>query len=256
MKRFVVTTSHKPKREQVVLARRIADELNCRYVSRRRLSDIKDEIDFYYVVEKERVVLRFGNEVLFFHPSMAKVRYINIKKGMGDHLIEALKLEGNELILDATFGLGSEAILMANFLKDGKVVGLEASKHIYTIVKYGFKFYKPKEKWITKALKKIEILNEDFKSFIRKSKDKSFDIVYCDPMFENPIYESDSMNPLRPFAVYDTVDEEDVEEMLRVARKRIVLKSRVGDGLFERIKVDEIIGGKRLIMYGVIEVKG
>ena len=240
----------------MILAKRMADELGCRYINRRRLSEIKDDLDFYYVVEKDRVVLRFKGGVLFFHPSMAKVRYINIKKGMGDHLIEALNLDGNELVLDTTFGLGSEAILMAHFLKDGKVIGLEASKHIYTIVKYGFEFYKPKERWMAEAMKRIEILNEDFKEFIRRCEDKSFDIVYCDPMFENPIYESDSMNPLRPFAVYDTIDEEDLKEMLRISRKRVVLKSRIGDGLFDRIKVDKVVKGRRLIMYGVIEVEG
>jgi len=62
------------------------------------------------------------------------------------------------------------------------------------------------------------------------------------------------MNPLRPFAVYDTVTDKDVEEMLRVARRKVVLKAHALDSLFDRIKVDRITGSKKSqVLYGVIE---
>jgi hypothetical protein len=72
-------------------------------------------------------------------------------------------------------------------------------------------------------------------------------------MFENPVYESSAMNPLRPFAVYDTVNEEDIEEMLRIAKKKVILKSHVKDSLFKRIRVDELKGSRKSgVLYGVI----
>lgn len=177
----------------------------------------------------------------------------NIRSGQKDYLIESLQPEGNEIVLDTTFGLGSEAILMAAFLPEGKVIGLEGSIHIYTIVKYGMENFETDIRWLKDALKRIELYHANFKEYIRSQPDNSFDVVYCDPMFENPVYESSAMNPLRPFAVYDTVNEEDIEEMLRIAKKKVILKSHVKDSLFKRIRVDELKGSRKSgVLYGVI----
>lgn len=257
MNRFVVTTSHKSTKEQVIIAKNLSEKFGAPYIPRRRLSELveKGKVDFYYVVEaNDRLVIRWKGGQFFFHPSVAKVRMKNLQNGGRDYLIEALQLEGSETVLDATFGLGAEAILMAAFLPRGKVIGLEKSVHIYRIVRHGLQNYKPNAKWIEHAMKRIELYNEDMKEFIRKAPDNSYDIVYCDPMFENPKYESSAMNPLRPFASYDTIDEKDVEEMLRIARKRVVLKSHEDDTLFERIKAQKIIGSKKSrVIYGIIE---
>ncbi len=256
MKEFVVTTSHRPRREQVEKAIALAKELGTEYVPRKDLKRIESEIDFYYVVESSgRVLIRWSEGELFFHPSVAKVRMKNLRLGR-DYLVEALDPEGDEIVLDTTFGLGSEAILMAAFLPRGKVVGLEKSVHIYTVVREGMRLYKSKVKWIDDAIKRIELLHADFKEFIRSQPDGSYDVVYCDPMFENPRYESSSMNPLRPFASYDTISDEDVEEMVRIARKRVIIKSHVEDGLFKRIRVDREMGSKKSgVIYGIIEIR-
>ncbi|MDI3471913.1 MAG: hypothetical protein PWQ20_561 [Thermotogaceae bacterium] len=252
MKKFAVTTSYKPNQQQITLAKKIANELSCDYIPRKKIKDFN--LDFFYVVEKdERLVIRKKGFELFFHPSIAKVRFLNIKKGLKDYLIESLNPSGNEIVLDLTFGLGSEAILMANFLPDGKVIGIEGSIHIYTIVKYGLKNYKDSSNWINNALKRIELYHGNFKEMIKNYPENSFDVVYCDPMFENPVFESSAMNPLRGFALYDSVNESDVENMLRIARKKVILKSRVGDSMFDKIKVDKILKGKNsVIIYGVI----
>ena len=253
----MVTTSHNPSRDQIDLAKDLAKRLNTKYVNRRHLSDYKkkEKVDFYYVVESDgRIVIRWSDGELFFHPSVAKIRMKNIQNGGRDYLIEALSLDGDEVVLDTTFGLGTEAILIAAFLPRGRVVGIEKSIHIYTVVSDGMKRYKPKVKWIGEALKRIDLTHADMKKFIREAEDDSYDIVYCDPMFENPKYESSSMNPLRPFASYDTVNEDDVKHMLRIARKRVVLKANEKDSLFERIRVDKIMGSKKSgVLYGVIE---
>uniref|UniRef100_A0A832MPD3 Class I SAM-dependent methyltransferase n=1 Tax=Pseudothermotoga hypogea TaxID=57487 RepID=A0A832MPD3_9THEM len=253
-----VTTSHKPTKEQALKAKQLARELNLPYIPRRSFRDLLEVVgsDYCYVVESDRIVVKYREGSLFFHPSTAKVRMRNVRKGLKDHLIECLQLKGNEWILDTTFGLGAEAILMAGFLKDGKVVGLEASTPIYIVVREGLKNYRDKEDWVNDAMRRIEILNIDYRKYLANCSDDSFDIVYCDPMFENPVYESSSMNPLRPFAVYDTVTDEDIEEMLRVARKRVVLKAHAFDSLFDRIRVDRITGSRKSqVLYGVIEKK-
>lgn len=251
-----VTTSHKPTKEQVLRAKQLSEELRLPYLSRRNHPNLMEVIkdDYCYVVEADRIVVKYKGGSLFFHPSTAKVRMRNVKKGLKDHLIECLELKGDELILDTTFGLGAEAILIAGFLKSGKILGLEASTPIYVVVREGLRTYRDKEEWINIAMTKIELVNCDFRTYLSKCSDDSFDVVYCDPMFENPVYESSSMNPLRPFAVYDTVTDSDVKEMIRVARKKVVLKAHAKDSMFERISVDRITGSKKSqVLYGVIE---
>ncbi len=125
MESFVVTTSYNPSREQIAIAKELARKLNAKYVNRRHLSDYRkrEKVDFYYVVESNgRIVIRWDSGELFFHPSVAKIRMKNLRNGGRDYLIEALNLDGNEIVLDATFGLGTEAILIAAFLPKGKII--------------------------------------------------------------------------------------------------------------------------------------
>jgi len=259
---FIITTSHKPDAKIAAEARKIAAELGVPYVSRRKLKDYLKfkPVDFYYVLNRNnQLSINYGEQKFFFHPSMAKLRLKNFRDGQRDHLLESLELKGDELVLDTTFGLGSEAILMAHFLTQGKVIGLEASPHIYRVVKHGLKHYPFQYQWMRDAVSRIVLINVDLKKFIRKVADNAYDIVYCDPMFEVPQYSSSSLNPLRPFAIYDPIVEEDVLEMLRIAKKRVVLKTRDTDSLFDSlktIKFDRISGGKSSgVLYGVIEKK-
>eukprot|EP00828_Plagiopyla_frontata_P004153 TRINITY_DN11452_c0_g1_i5.p4 TRINITY_DN11452_c0_g1~~TRINITY_DN11452_c0_g1_i5.p4 ORF type:complete len:191 (-),score=12.00 TRINITY_DN11452_c0_g1_i5:15-587(-) len=128
---FVVTTANKPDRELVLKARRIARELDARYVSRRKLAEYREDnpLDFYYSVEKERLVIRWDeNGTFFFHPSSSKMRMRNIRNKQRDYLIETLNLKGDETILDLTLGLGSEAILMGAYLETGKIIEKKKKK--------------------------------------------------------------------------------------------------------------------------------
>ncbi|CCU86074.1 MULTISPECIES: class I SAM-dependent methyltransferase [Mesotoga] len=259
--RFVVTTSHKPTREEVVNARTLAEELGVKYVSRGRLREFEKEspVDFYYVFDKNgQLSIKAGESVFFFHPGMSKVRYKNIKLQNSDYLINSMELHGEEIVLDTTFGLGNEALLIAHFLPRGKVVGLEASEHIFRVVSHGLRNYPYTDEWIREASTRIELHNIDLREFVKSCADNSYDIVYCDPMFDRPQLSSHSINPLRPFAVYERIIRSDVDEMIRVASKRFIIKSRTRDTLFEELGLhfDRLWGSKKSgVLYGVIEKK-
>ncbi len=253
----MVTTAHKASVIMEENAVKLAEELGTIYIPRRQFREYirKNTVDFYYVVEDKRLVIRCNDERLFFHPSLAKVRRKNIKMGQRDYLLEALELKGNERILDGTLGLASEAILIADSLNDeGSIIGLEGSKHIYTIVKWGMERYEGEE-WIVIALKRISIHNTLFLKFASSQPDDSFDIVYLDPMFEHPNMASSSMNPMRAFAIYDGITSRDIEEAKRIAKKKVVIKSKMSDSLFKRIHVDRIMGSRKSgVLYGVIDL--
>ncbi|QTA37894.1 class I SAM-dependent methyltransferase [Thermosipho ferrireducens] len=258
--KYVVTTSYRPTKECVRIAHKLANKFDAKYINRRHVNEKLEKglIDFYYVVEKDlTLAIKWKNGEFFFHQGISKIRMENIKNGHKDYLIESINPSPDDVIYDATFGLGSEAILLSAFVPDGKVIGTEGSIHIYRVVKWGLKYYKTNVEWIKDALKRIELHYGNYKTFIKNVPDKHFDIVYCDPMFENPIYESSSLNPLRTFAVYDPLNFEDIEEMIRIAKKRVVIKTLTRDALFDKIKSlfnRTYLSKKSGVIYGVIEL--
>ncbi len=248
---MVVTTAHKPDQQQVNRAKSLSVQLECRYVPRRHFKPIKDEV--VIIVERDGISAMKDGKRLFFHPSLAVLRKSNFELGQRDYLIESLSLCGNEKVLDCTLGLGSEAILIAHYLPEGKVKCLESSKIIKMIVEYGLKAENLPD-WIADASKSIEILEGDYKEFIRNTEEK-FDCIYVDPMFEHPELKSTAMNSLRPFADYSGITSEDLEIMKGMATKRIVVKARWNDSIFEKYRFDRVIGSlKSNIGYGVIEL--
>ena len=260
--KFVVTTSNRPRVEQILKAKEIAEKYGTKYIRRKNVLEYKREnaIDFFYIIDKNNQLKIYdGEEMFFFHPAMSKVRQKNLKDGQRDHLIESIEPKGNEKVLDLTLGLGSEALLMAKFLPEGKVIGIEASVHIFRIVSYGLKNYPFQYEWLNQAASRIEVINMNMKDYLERAEDNSYDVVYCDPMFDVPIMKSDSLNPIRRFASYDTVDDNDFKNMKRVSLDKVIIKSRTTDKLFKRMKefgFSDIHGSKRTgVMYGVMNVK-
>jgi len=243
-----ITTSHNGSENAVKLAKELASQFNIPYYNRRHISErVKQgSIDLFYVVDNNlNLSIHVANHKLFFHPGIAKIRMENYKREGRDYLLEALQPSENDVVYDGTFGLGMDAVFMAHFVK--KVIGTEISTHIFRIVSYGLKTYVAKDEWINQAIKKIELHNADMKEFVKSQPDKAFDIVYCDPMFENPVFESSALNPLRPLASYDTLNDETLRELIRIAKKRVVIKSLVKDRLLEKldIKFDRTILSKK-----------
>ncbi len=230
----------------------MANDLGARYVSRRHFVRRGDEA--VLVVEKDGLSAVKGGERFFFHPSLAVIRKSNLDTGEKDYLIESLDLTGDEKVLDCTLGLGSEAILIAHFLPRGKVVGLEKSPLIKLVVEDGMSRPEKLYKWIQQAVKRIEIIEGDYKEYVRNTSEK-FDCVYVDPMFEHPSMESSAMNSMRPFADRSSLEVEDIEAMKKIALKRIVVKAKWNDSIFEKYDFDFITGSaKSGIGYGVIKI--
>ncbi len=226
--------------------------MGIRYVSRRHLILRKDEA--VLIVETDRISALKNDRKFFFHPSLAVIRKSNIDSGQRDYLIESLNLDGNEEVLDCTFGLGSEAILIANFIPKGKVVGIEKSPIVRIVVEDGMRHTENLYKWIQEAVKRIEIIEADYKEYVRKSR-KKFDCVYVDPMFEHPRYNSAAMNSMRPFADHSTISSEDIEAMKEKAKKRVVVKARWNDSIFEKYDFDYVVGSEKSDTgYGVINI--
>lgn len=229
----------------------LAAQFNSKYIPRRHFSFFEDEL--IVIVERHGISAIKNGKRLFFHPSLAVLRKSNLELGQRDYLIESLSLKGDERILDCTLGLGSEAILIAHFLPEGHVKCLESSKIIKIIVENGLRDENLPE-WIKESARRIDIAECDYKKFIRENHEV-FDCVYVDPMFEHPNFKSVAMNVLRPFADHSGIEPDDIETMKKITLKRIVVKARWNDSIFERYRFDKIVGSlKSDIGYGVVEI--
>lgn len=250
--KWTFTTSHKPNREQIEKAYELAKKYNSKYRNRRHIRDI-DKENGIFIVERDLTV-KFVNKKseFFYHPSISKIRYNNYESSENDYLIKSIDASIQETVLDLTMGLGSEALFMANYVQ--KVTGVEASFPLYLVVKEGLSNYKFKQEWMKSAAKKVNIINNNYKNFLKDIKDETYDIVYCDPMFENPQMKSSSLNSIRQLAVYDKISQVDFDHMLRIAKKRVVIKAREKDSLWDSFTFDEITGSKNSgVYFGVIK---
>lgn len=162
----------------------------------------------------------------FYHPNMAFHRIMNLKKGYTDSMAEACKLESGMTFFDATLGLASDS-LVASFTvgEAGKVTATEKNFVIYILAQEGLNFHAEQQPELASAIERININNADNIDFLRQCGDSSFDIVYFDFMFSNPIRGSTGIQVIRRLAAHDVMTENHVNEAVRVARERVAVKS-------------------------------
>lgn len=253
-----VTTSLKADRELVVLAKKVAAELRLPFVPRRgSLEGIKQEYGSTWavVVTREQIFVSTPGGAFFFHPGMAKNRIKALKKGNNDQMVEAMALAPGDTVLDCTLGLGADATV-ASFAvgPEGKVVGLEKVPVVAFIVAKGMQEYDEDDPALIAAMRRVEVINADAGEYLRDLPDRSFDVVYFDPMFRQPVHESAAIKPLRYLAETEPLTPDLVAEALRVARRRVVVKERRNSPEFARLGITRISGGKHSsIAYGILE---
>ncbi len=257
--KVAVTTS----REDAILiakAQDIAQSLAISYIPRKRKSidKLREENDLNYllIVEKQQVLLK-GETVLFWHPNMAVPRLKALRQGKNDPMVEAMSLKPGYQVLDCTLGLASDALVSAYAVgPEGHVMGLESSRYLAFMTKWGLENYQGQNTHIVELLSRITVINEGYEDYLLKQDDNSFDVVYFDPMFGKPLTRSSSLNSLRPLANYKSLSPEFVARALHVARSRVVMKDNSNGAEFARLQPDIIVGGRySSVAYGIWEKK-
>ena len=255
MHEVIVTTTVKHAAAREDAARAAALELGCDFVRRGKLALPKlqeiHQAENILVVKQDEIVLHTDGGEFFFHPSMAELRLLQIERGQGDHMAEALGLSPGMRVLDCTLGLGSDAIVASRSVgPDGFVCGLEIARLTAFVAKHGLKrFLAGREK-----MAPIEVINEDYATYLQKLPDRSFDVVFFDPMFRRPIDSSSQLKPLRSLADHRELSPEALREACRVAAKRVVVKEARGSLEFARLGIKQFCGGRySRVQFGVIE---
>lgn len=258
---MIVTVARKQEDlEQEALI--IAQQLQLRYVKRRGLSIgqlcAREKVDEVLVLTNEGLQCVFKDrqsQPFFFHPSSAMFRVKRLMKGEHDPFIDATALTEGMSILDGTLGLSSDAIVASYVVgKRGRVVGVEKVPIIAYIVKEGLQRWDSEIESFNQAMRHIEVNTSNALSFLINCPDKSFDVVYFDPMFEQTVGESKHLNPLKQLASFEEINATLINEAKRVASKRIVLKDSHHSPRFEALGFQPIVRKHATHWYGVLEV--
>jgi 16S rRNA G966 N2-methylase RsmD len=255
---MLVTTSYSPSREAEEKAKRFAEELNVRYVSRgsasvRRLGERYRDKRFLLVTERELHYYGGGETPLFFHPSLSLVRVKRLLNGEPDGLIEISGAVPGDVVLDCTAGLGSDSIVFSYAVGEtGEVTAMESEPALYTIVREGLQAYETHLETFNAAMRRVRMKLGPHLEELRARADKSVDIVYFDPMFRDPVEESSAIGPLRQVANHAPLSLEAIREAVRVSRKCVVLKEHRDSGEFERLGFGQPARTRTKIAYGVI----
>ena len=257
---FIVTTVRKVNDELAAKAQAVAEKLKVPYVQRdgAGIARLKEKYgcDTVVVVKKDQILLDMKDGEMFFHPNMAQVRIKRLRCGGNDNMIDAMALKSGMSVLDCTLGFAADAVVASYGVGEhGKVVGLEYSPLISLVVAEGLKHYLPTNYDIKAAMTRIEVVNQDYLTYLKMQPDNSFDVVYFDPMFRHPLMDSANIKPLRQLADAEPVSIEAIAEAKRVARRRVVFKENSRSREFFRLGFRKICGGRYApIHYGVIEI--
>lgn len=214
------------------------------------------QADAVLVWQESGPVIHIGDNKLYFHPSMAKVRLSAYrKKGQTDPLIEAAQIKAGDHILDCTLGLGADSIVLAYFSAN-TVMSLETSPAIASVVKWGMQLYRSRMAWLDEAIHRVEVVNIDHYSYLRDLPDKFYDVVYFDPMFRKPLFKSETLSPIRLLGDHQPLSEQALCEAKRVARKRIIIKERAGSPEFERLGCHRVAGSiHNQVHFGILDIE-
>ena len=229
-RRILVTTPHARRADDERRARAVAEFWGFHFVRRkgrpfRELLAEHQAEGVLVITAKEEVFWHRSGYRLFFHPGLAKMRLLTLRKGGVEWMIRAMDLREGETVVDANLGLANDALLLA-FVSRRPVLGVEWDPVIAFITACGLRRY-PFARILPEAqeaARRIRVICQDHRDFLRALPDKSVDHVYFSPMFVEPGFYSEDRMALRAYAPKDFVSEEAFREAFRVARRTVTVK--------------------------------
>ncbi len=170
-----------------------------------------------------------------FHPGMGLLRLQAMERGEQDRLLAAANIQPGDSVLDATLGLGVDALVLAAGVRDeGHVLACESSWVLARTFVWALQHRFEYEPLVAEALARVQVHEADHLEVLAKLPDESVDVVYFDPMFRKPTDKTTPLDAIRPFAEPQPLREDAWRQAQRVARRAVVMKERPGSGEFDR----------------------
>jgi 16S rRNA (guanine1516-N2)-methyltransferase len=260
---MVVTTSINPTPERIAHAQRIAIQLAWRYVERgtltlRKLFQLSGVDQMIVLGSNEMQWIPFDGNPFSYHPSMAMIRTKRMLSGAVDVLTGPglADIQAGDRIFDGTCGLGADALVFQLATgPSGTVDACEANSIVAELVRYGLATYQEAPIQVIEAMRKIRVHHGDHLDFLRNAERHSYDVIYFDPMFDQPLADSAAIAPLRQLADHQPLRSEVIEQARRVAKRCVILKDRSGSPWFERFGFQVVKHKSNGTGYGMIDCR-
>ena len=250
----IVTTS-RGRRDLGDRARAAAARLDVPFVPREGTSFNKmfDEYDAacVWVETGEAPVVNTRRGAITYHEgtSVLRTKWLPQKT---DPLARALDLQPGDSVLDATLGMGWEALVVAAHLgPGGAVTGIEASLVLCELVRFGLENYRFRTARLAQAAARITPVHACHADFLARCEPGSYDAVYFDPMFERTVQASTMMQRIREVAVDDALSPDLLHRAVKIARRRVAVKCRRGE--FMDFAFDDFIPSGGSVGYAVVK---
>jgi SAM-dependent methyltransferase len=136
-----------------------------------------------------------------------------------DPFLDACQLRDGDEVLDATLGLGADALVAAETVgPGGRVVGLEASPALAAWVAEGLRRLRHA------AASRIEVRGGEHGAALAGLAERSFDVVVFDPMFRHARAGPGAFDAVRALADARPLSRAALERARRIARRHVVVK--------------------------------
>jgi 16S rRNA (guanine1516-N2)-methyltransferase len=236
----IATTGTDPSPHTREHAKALAARFSLPFVERRdaSLAELRRQYgtdEILVVTAKGARLVTSTGQPFFFHPNNAAFRIKRLERGDTDIMLSVCQITPGDHVLDATLGLGADAIVFAHGVGEtGRVVGVESVRLIAMLVEEGLRSWQTPSESLRNAMARVEVLNRHHLDYLRELPDRSFDVVYFDPMFSSTVQESSGIQGIRTLANAESVSVEAIHEALRVAKRRVVLKEGKGSQEYRR----------------------
>lgn len=253
---IAVTTTRNPAPGDEHRAKHYAAALHAPFVSRqgasfaaaaeRAAASTGQPCESLLVVTGRKVSIWGPEGMLTYHPGMALHRVAGLRRGEPDTMVEAMRLTPGDTVLDCTAGLAADAVVAACAVGPaGRVLALESIAPLALLLKVGLRHYPGQGSELTAAMRRVRVRHCRHEDHLAACPPGSFDIVYFDPMFAQPVAGSTSIAPLRPLADHTPLTQVTLAAAQRVARRYVVVKDRSDGPYVQGRQWDDISGGRR-----------
>jgi len=224
--RVAVTTSRHAGPREEAAAREAASRHGLPSVARRgrSLASVAGACgaEALLVLGARRAALFMDGAERPWSPGMGELRLKRLRSGertTRDAFLDAAGLRPGDAVLDATLGLGMDALVAAEVVgPGGRVLGVEASPALAALVAEGLLRH-PSD-----AARRIEIVAADAAEVLARAAPRSFDVVVFDPMFREPRPGAPGFDVVRRLADPRPLAPELLARARIVARRWVVVK--------------------------------
>jgi len=152
-------------------------------------------------------------------PGMAFLRLLRARRGEKDPLLVHAAVKPGDEVLDATLGLGGDALVAAG--AGANVVGLEKDSVLAAFTQAALRRLTGHGR---EPASRIQVIRADHRRWLREQRVRSFDVVLFDPMFRVPGDAGPLFDLLRDRADHQPLAPATLREAQRVARRGVLVK--------------------------------